>query len=337
VRQGKEIGTKRLDNLYIASILAIDVDNGSLKWHYQCTPGDEWDYDAIQHLMLADLRINGRNRKVIMQVNKNGYFYVLDRVSGEFISAEPVAPVSWATGIDPKTGRPHINPEAYYSAQRGVTVQPLQAHNTAQMAFNPATGLVYVPMNANSTFNFTAVENFQIVEGVQTLGLRGFGERGPAPPMNVPKAYGPVRPGQRGILSAWDPATQKERWFAPVGGQSGGGALSTAGNLVFQITPQGRLIAYSADKGEKLLDVATGQNAGMGPPMTYLLDGKQYVAFMGGSGSPPPRGAVAPAFAPPPGATPAGAQRGPAPPPAAQAPPAVRPQLYVYTLDATPR
>ncbi len=103
--------------------------------------------------------------------------------------------------------------------------------------------------------------------------------------MSVPQAYGPVRPGQRGILSAWDPATQKERWFAPVGGQSGGGALSTAGNLVFQVTPQGRLMAYTADKGEKLLEIATGQSAGMGPPMTYLLDGKQYIALMGGIGA----------------------------------------------------
>ena len=180
IRQGK--GSQRLDNLYITSILAIDVNSGRLKWHYQCTPGDEWDYDAIQHLMLADIRINGRNRKVIMQVNKNGYFYVLDRITGEFISGEPVAPVSWATGLDPKTGRPKINPDAYYSSERGVTVAPLQAHNTAQMAFNPATGLVYVPIAAAGTFSFTATANFQIVPGVQTLGLRGPGEPRPGAP-----------------------------------------------------------------------------------------------------------------------------------------------------------
>src|SRR5215467_8268120 len=319
IRQGK--GTPRLDNLYIDSILAIDLDKGRLKWHYQCTPGDEWDYDAIQHLMLADIPINGRNRKVIMQVNKNGYFYVIDRVTGEFISAEPVAPVSWASGIDPKTGRPNINPDAYYSSQRGVTVSPLQAHNTSQMAFNPATGLVYVPIAAASSFSFTATDNFQIVPGVQTLGLRGPFDRGQAPPMSVPKAYGPVRQGQRSILSAWDPATQKERWFAPDGGNSGGGALSTAGNLVFQVTPGGRLRAYTADKGERLLDIASGQVGGMGPPMTYLLDGKQYIAFMGGIGTPPGPGAVAPPFAPPPGApafplgepTAAAAQRGQGP------------------------
>jgi quinohemoprotein ethanol dehydrogenase len=331
IRQGK--GTKRLDNLYITSILALDVDTGQLKWHYQCTPGDEWDYDAIQHLMLADIKIKGRDRKVIMQVNKNGFFYVIDRITGEFISGEPVAPVSWTTGLDPKTGRPNINPDAYYSSERGVTVSPLQAHNTAQMAFNPATGLVYVPIAAASAFSFTASPNFEIIPGVQTLGLRGPRDRGQAPPMSVPKAYGPVRPGQRGILSAWDPATQKERWFAPTGGQSGGGALSTAGNLVFQVTPQGRLMAYTADKGEKLLDVASGQIGGMGPPMTYLLDGKQYIAFLGGNGAPPSPGAVAPPFALP-EPTAAAAQQALGPPPAAQGPPPVRPKLYVYTLDA---
>jgi PQQ-dependent dehydrogenase (methanol/ethanol family) len=344
VRQGK--GTPRLDNLYIDSILAIDIDSGQLKWHYQCTPGDEWDYDAIQHLMLADLRINGRNRKVIMQVNKNGYFYVLDRVNGEFISAEPVAPVSWASGIDSKTGRPKINPDAYYSSARGVTVSPLQAHNTAQMAFNPTTGLVYVPMAAASQFNFTAMDNFEPVPGYQHLGLRGPGERGPAPPMSTPPAYGPIRAGQRGILSAWDPVTQKERWFAPAGGNSGGGAVSTAGNLVIQTTPQGKLIVYTADKGDKLLDVATGQTSGMGPPMTYQLDGKQYVAFMGGLGAPPAPGAVAPPFMPPRGAAPppipageptaAAAQRGQAPQAQLPAPPSAnvnRPKLYVYTLN----
>jgi len=346
IRQGK--GSPRLDNLYIDSILAIDIDKGQLKWHYQCTPGDEWDYDAIQHLMLADIPINGRNRKVIMQVNKNGYFYVLDRITGEFISAEPVAPVSWASGMDPKTGRPKINPDAYYSSEKGVTVSPLQAHNTSQMAFNPATGLVYVPIAAASTFSFTATDNFQIVPGVQSLGLRGPGERGPAPPMSVPQAYGPVRPGQRGILSAWDPATQKERWFAPAGGNSGGGALSTAGNLVFQVAPTGRLMAYTADKGEKLLDIASGQIGGMGPPMTYVLDGKQYIAFMGGIGAPPGPGAVAPPFAPPQGFAPvtgeptaAAAQRGQAPPLPRGAPPQgpapVRPRLYVYTLDSPQR
>ena len=322
IRQGK--AGQPLDNLYVASILAIDLDSGKLKWHFQCTPGDEWDFDAVQHLMLADIQIRGVTRKVIMQVNKNGYFYVLDRKTGEFISGEPVLPVSWSTGLDAKTGRPNVHPDARYSSQRGVIVQPLQAHNTSQMAFNPETGLVYVPISAGNGFAFTAAEEFEIVPGFQTLGLRNPGTPPPAPPLAFPPANGPVRPAQRGILSAWDPAAQKERWFAPGGGQSGGGVLTTASNLVIQVTPQGRLIAYAADDGEKLLDIATGQTAGMGPPITYLLDGKQYIALMGGIGLPPPRGSVAPPFPPP------------ATPPASP-PPQPRPRLFVFAIDAAPQ
>jgi PQQ-dependent dehydrogenase (methanol/ethanol family) len=321
IRQGKN--SERLDNLYVASILAIDVDTGQLKWHFQCTPGDEWDFDAVQHLMLADLHIKGSDRKVIMQVNKNGYFYVLDRITGEFISGEAVAPISWATGLDPVTGRPNIHPDALYTSERGTGVQPLQAHNTSQMAFNPETGLVYVPISASNGFAFTAAADFQIVPGFQTLGLRIPGTPPPVPPLAIPPANGPVRPGQRGILSAWDPVTQTERWFAPAGGQSGGGVIATASNLVFQVTPQGRLMAYKADTGERLLDIATSATAGMGPPITYFHKGKQYIALMGGMGSPPPPGSVAPPFPPP--AVP------PAPFPAQP-----RPRLFVYTLDVTP-
>jgi len=287
VRQGKHEGP-HLDNLYICSVLAVNPDNGDLKWHYQFTPADEWDYDATQHLMLADLRINGRNRKVVMQANKNGFFYVLDRITGELISAEPFAVVSWAKGIDPKTGRPIVNPESYYTSTRGVTVAPVQGHGASPMAFNPNTGLVYFPGNATGTFNFTATDNFQFTPGNQTFGLKGRGEA-PAP-LAVPPAGGYARttpegqPQRGGILSAWDPVAQRERWFVPGGGSNGGGALSTAGNLVFQVLNDGRLMAYSADKGEKLLDLPTGQRGGMGPPVTYLLDGKQYVALMGGTG-----------------------------------------------------
>jgi PQQ-dependent dehydrogenase (methanol/ethanol family) len=322
LRQGKN--SQRLDNLYVASILAIDVNTGELKWHFQCTPGDEWDFDAVQHLMLADIQIQGSNRKVIMQVNKNGYFYVLDRITGEFISGQAVAPISWSTGLDPATGRPNIHPDALYTSERGAIVQPLQAHNTSQMAFNPGTGLVYVPISVNNAFVFTAAKEFQIVPGFQTLGLRNPGDPPPPPPVAFPPANPPVRPGARGgILSAWDPATQKEVWFAPAGGQSGGGVISTASNLLFQVTPQGRLMAYTADTGVRLLDIPTGQTAGMGPPITYLLDGKQYIALMGGLGNPPPRGSVAPPFPPP------------ANPPATP-PPQPKPRLFVFTVAPTP-
>ena len=278
------------DNLYVASILAINADTGQLKWHYQCTPGDEWDYDAIQHLLLADIRIGNRTRKVVMQANKNGYFYVIDRTNGEFISASEMSQVSWATGIDPKTGRPNVHPDALYSSKKGVTVYPVQMHNTSQMSFNPNTGLIYVPIAAENTFSFVAADSLRSDSGEPELrtesgrGTRRHTDGNPPP-------HGPERKNpdgskvSGGILSAWDPATQKERWFALGGGQSGGGTLSLASNLVIQTLGNGHMKAFTADKGDQLLDVALPLSSGVGPPMTYLLDGKQYIAVMAGTGA----------------------------------------------------
>ena len=348
--------TAPLDNLYIASILAINADTGQLKWHYQCTPGDQWDYDAIQHLLLADIRINNRNRKVVMQANKNGYFYVIDRTNGEFISASEMSQVSWATGIDPKTGRPDIHPDALYSSKKGVTVYPVQMHNTSQMSFNPNTGLVYVPIAVENTFSFVAAETYTPTPGSQNFGLNLGGARG-GTPMASPPAHGPERKNadgskvRGGILSAWDPATQKERWFALGGGQSGGGTLSLASNLVIQTLSNGHMKAFTADKGEQLLDITLPLSSGVGPPMTYMLDGKQYIAVMAGTGAvgrggggrgATPGGAGGPGRgAPPPaGATPleptAAAAQGANNVPPAPAPAAVvannNPKLLVYAV-----
>jgi len=350
LRQGK--GTPRLDNLYVASIIAINADTGQLKWHYQCTPGDEWDYDAIQHLLLADIRINNRNRKVIMQANKNGYFYVIDRTNGEFISAGEMSQISWSRGMDSK-GRPMINPEARYSSERGVTVYPVQMHNASQMSFSPQTGLIYVPINPSSTLNLTAAETFVPNPGNSNIGLANFGRgRGganatPAPPLATPAPYGPIRRGadgnpiRGGILTAWDPVTQKEVWWRQGGGQTDGGVLTTATNLVVQSTPQGRLMAYTADKGDKVLDIALPQTSGVGPPMTYMLDGKQYIAVMAGTGQAAAggrggRGAAAAAPQEPTAAAAEAQIRGAAPavPPVPAAPAA--PRVYVYTLDPAP-
>jgi PQQ-dependent dehydrogenase (methanol/ethanol family) len=336
------------DNLYIASIIAINADTGQLKWYYQCTPGDEWDYDAIQHLLLADVRINNRVRKVVMQANKNGYFYVIDRTNGQFISASEMSQVSWATGIDPKTGRPSIHPDAMYSDEKGVTVYPVQMHNTSQMSFNPATGLVYVPIAVENTFSFVAAKSYSPTPGAQNFGLNLGGARGGVP-MATPPPHGPDRKNadgtkvRGGILSAWDPATQKERWFAPGGGQSGGGTLSLASNLVIQTLNNGRLRAYTADKGEQLLDLALPLTSGVGPPMTYMLDGKQYIAVMAGTGAQPRgggrgpggpggpgRGGPPPAGAAPQEPTAAAAQAQSAPP---AAPPVDnKPKLLVYAV-----
>src|SRR3954470_3878433 len=188
VRNGGE--TKALENLYIASIVAVDADTGQLKWYYQCTPGDQWDYDAIQALVLADVRIGDRNRRVIMQANKNGYFYVLDRKTGEFISAAEMSQVSWATGIDPKTGRATVHPDAMYSSAKGVTVYPVQMHNTSQMSFDPNTGLIYVPIAVENTFSFVSSDTYAPTPGRQNFGLNLGGARGGIP-MATPPPHGP--------------------------------------------------------------------------------------------------------------------------------------------------
>jgi quinohemoprotein ethanol dehydrogenase len=275
------------DGLYACSILAVQASTGELKWHYQLVPDDTWDFDSVQQMMLVDLTVNGKPRKVIMQASKNGFFYVLDRVTGEFISAQPYAKVNWAKGIDPKTGRPMVNDEARYSHDP-VTIFPSAggAHNWSPMSFNPATGLVYVSINTASTWTFASVEKFEAKQ--DRTSNNGLVRPMPTPRENKIPVIGPEPlegTGSRGALMAWDPVAQQMRWRMPGGGGIGGGTLSTAGNLVFQVINDGRLMVYSADKGEKLLELATGLKSGMGPPITYQIDGKQYVALMGGVGT----------------------------------------------------
>jgi quinohemoprotein ethanol dehydrogenase len=276
-----------MDNLYICSILAVNPDNGNLVWHYQAVPGDSWDLDSVQQLILADIQMNGRTRKVLMQANKGGFFYVLDRITGEFISATPFAPVNWASGHDPKTGRPIIPPEAYYSTTTTVTISPSGAGATAwaAKAFSPQTGLVYMPVNGFNSRTYAAVE-FELnpERATQFNGTpRGGALPAGAPTPSNPPLIGPPQSLRGGFLVAFDPVTRTERWRNPGGGGSGGGALATASNLVFQVVNDGRLLAYTAADGKKLFEVPTGQN-GMGPPITYELDGKQYISFMGGTG-----------------------------------------------------
>jgi PQQ-dependent dehydrogenase (methanol/ethanol family) len=349
--------SKGKDNLYVCSILAVNADTGELKWHYQNTPGDSWDYDSVQGFILADMTINNRTRKVIMQANKNGFYYVLDRVSGAFISAQPFTVVTWAKGVDQETGRPIINPEAHYDRNdETVTVQPGAGggHNWSPMSYNPNTGLVYIPTSTSSSTTFTVDPNFTYVPGRSNTGLLrgnrgGAGAGAAAPPPPTPRtlpAIGPTPPeGQRGMLVAWDPVTQKERWRMPGGGGIGGGTVTTASNLVFQVINDGRLVAYTADKGEKLLEIQTGLRGGMGPPITFTLDGKQYVALNGGTGQAGGGGGGGG------GGAAAGGARGaeplppdlagqrantapPAPAPnAAPANPPVRPKLLVFMID----
>jgi quinohemoprotein ethanol dehydrogenase len=270
-------GAQNVDNLYTCAILAVDLNTGILKWYYQTVPNDNWDYDNVQQLMLLDLNINGRMRKVITQASKNGFFYVLDRGNGELLSAEPFVKVSWATGIG-RDGRPIVNPAAYYD-QDPISIYPTGggAHNWSPMSFNPTTGLVYIPSSYQS-FPYQAQAEYR-------PGSTGYVRPAGATKMIEP-SIGPEPPaGARGGLQAWDPVNQKLRWNREGGGGIGGGTVTTAGNLVFQTINDGRFRALSADKGDIVFETRVGRT-GMAPPITYEVDGKQYVAFSGGLGRP---------------------------------------------------
>jgi PQQ-dependent dehydrogenase (methanol/ethanol family) len=271
-------GAQNMDNLYTCSILAVDLATGQLKWYFQTVPNDNWDFDSVQQLMLLDLTIEGRPRKVLTQAAKNGFFYAIDRVSGQFVSGAPFVKVNWARGLD-DSGRPMVNPEAFYDVDP-VAVYPTGggAHNWAPMSFNPNTGLVYIPASYQS-YTYQAAEEYK-------PGSNGdVRTNAPARQIKAP-AIGPAAPdGVRGGLQAWDPVKHRLAWRADGGGGIGGGTVTTGGNLVFHVINDGRFLAYSADKGEKLLEIQTGRT-GMAPPITYEIDGKQYVAFMGGGGRP---------------------------------------------------
>ena len=165
--------SKGKENLYLASILAVKPDTGELKWYFQVVPGDSWDYDSVQQLLLADVTIRGQQRKVLMQANKDGFYYVIDRVSGQFISGQPFAKVTWAKGLDERTGRPFINPEAHYGAETiPISPGPGGAHNWAPMSFNPTTGLVYIPTSMVSSSNFAVDPEFTYQPGRSNIGVK---------------------------------------------------------------------------------------------------------------------------------------------------------------------
>jgi PQQ-dependent dehydrogenase (methanol/ethanol family) len=262
------------DNLFLASILAVRPDTGRLVWHFQQNPGEQWDYTATQPMILADLRINGRDRKVLMQAPKNGYFYVIDRLTGEFISAKPYTLVTWATGLDEKTGRPIEAPGIRYGTTP-ITLSPGPpgAHNWQPMAFHPGTGLVYFPARTQA-FTYAVDPAYKYNKGGRNLGVL-------AGPGAVPATTG-ENPPAASYFTAWDPVAQREAWRVVYTGGSGSGTLATAGNLVFQANPQGMLVAYNAKTGARLWEGAVG--AGAAVPVSYELDGVQYIAMLGGRG-----------------------------------------------------
>jgi quinohemoprotein ethanol dehydrogenase len=258
------------DNLYLSCIVALKPDTGELVWHYQTTPGDSWDFTATQHIILADLDLAGRKRKVLMQAPKNGFFYVIDRTNGELLSAQAYVPISWAKEVDMKTGRPVESPGMRYEkAPAFMKPGPLGGHNWQPMSFNPQTGLVYIPAQDN-LFIYSPDKKFQYRPGSWNTGID----------FSIFKEPVPLMPG---YLLAWDPVTQKERWRVPYKSFWNGGTLTTAGNLVFQGNSEGRFVAYTADKGEKVWEASVG-NGIIASPVTYELDGVQYVSIMSGWG-----------------------------------------------------
>ncbi len=267
------------DNLYLSSIVALNPVTGTYKWHYQTTPGETWDFTATQHIILADMTIAGEKRKVLMQAPKNGFFYVIDRITGKLISAKNFATTTWATHIDMATGRPVETANARFQKGPEFTMpSALGAHNWHPMAYNPGTNLVYIPAQEIPML-YTNDATYKQRPGAWNLGVDVLAAAIPDDKAQR-KA---LRPLLKGHLAAWDPVAQKEVWRAEHGGPWNGGVLTTAGNLVFQGTANGIFNAYSADAGKKLwsFDAQTGILPGA---VTYELDGKQYITQIVGSG-----------------------------------------------------
>ena len=261
------IGAHDGDQLFSSSIIALDADTGQYAWHYQVNPRDAWDYGANTQITLADLMIDGKPRKILMQAPKNGFLYVIDRASGEFISAGKIVKVTWAERIDPGTGRPVEAPNIRF--QKGDVViwpNPTGGHNWHSQSFSPKTGLIYIPAMHNGVrYSKDRIEGGVFVNNTW-VGSEKADER-----------------DGKGSLVAWDPVAQKEVWRVMHDNIWNGGVMSTAGNLVFQGTAYGDFRAYDARSGDRLWSFDAGLGI-IGAPMSYEAGGKQYVAVLAGWG-----------------------------------------------------
>ncbi|RJG46263.1 PQQ-dependent dehydrogenase, methanol/ethanol family [Mesorhizobium sp. DCY119] len=260
------------DNLYICSVLAIRPKTGEIVWYYQFSPNDPFDYDGTNELVQADLTIEGQAKKVIMQANRNGFFYVIDRENGKLLTASPfVKDINWATGINLDSGRPIESEEMKKMRETGapfvVVPSALGGKNWPHMAFNPDTGLVYAnTLNATMHYEPIAPEYRQ---GTFYLGINFLG-------VNWPDK-------ERGYLKAIDPLTGKAKWERPYEIPSFSSVLTTKGGLVFSGDMTGMFSAYDADSGKKLWDYQTGSGI-IGQPITWESGGKQYVTVSSGIG-----------------------------------------------------
>lgn len=267
------------DNLFLASVVGLDAKTGAYKWHYQVNPGETWDYNAAMDMELADLKIGGKVRKVLMTAPKNGFFYVIDRSNGKLISAEPIVKVNWASRIDLKTGRPVENPAARYPGGSTFTMWPgpSGAHSWMPMAFSPKTGLVYIPvLEMSISYNDRGIsrENWKRLPGNAMDGAvhNGF------------DAANPDGLNRTSALLAWNPVTQKQAWRLPTPGPWNGGVMATAGNLVFQGQADGKFNAYAADSGQLLWSFGAEAPV-IGSPISYAVNGRQYITVLTGMGT----------------------------------------------------
>ncbi len=270
------------DNLFVSSIIAVNADTGAYAWHYQETPGDQWDYDNTNPLMTADLKIHGQPRHVLMQAPKTGFFYVWDARTGQLLSAEKFAPANWASKIDLKTGRPVENPAARYTSTKAALVYPgpLGAHNWHPMAFSPRTGLVYIPVTENNVgLVGEKPEGFKLNDRAYNIGALLESDA-------ITKLYAapgaPQRGNIRSYIQAWDPARGREVWRIPNTVYGASGTLVTASDLLFSGSAAGDFAAYDARTGARLWNAPT-QALVVAAPSTYAIGGEQYVALLVGA------------------------------------------------------
>ncbi len=270
------------DNLYLSSILAIDANTGRLKWHYQTTPSDSWDFGSTQNMILADIEFDGRARKVIMQAPKNGFFYVLDRETGELLSAEPFTTVTWASHVDMETGRPVLNDAlSYRGGPKVIWPSVSGGHNWQPMAYSPETELVYIPV-LEAPMKYVGYDSVEYQPG-SLNEAKGPPLMPPFEPEDSALLEGQPEPTVHSVLKAWDPATAKVVWQSEYQPWWSGGVLVTAGGVVFQGAPDGVFRAYDARTGALLKTIDTGV-AMLAPPITYEIDGEQFVAILSGLG-----------------------------------------------------
>jgi quinohemoprotein ethanol dehydrogenase len=268
------------DNLFLCSVVAVDADTGKYRWHYQEVPGEEWDYDCNQTLVQADLKIGGRVRKVLMHAPKDGFFYVLDRATGKVISARPYVPVTWAKGIDPKTGAPIVNPEARYGTDPVlVTPGPGGGHNWFPMAFSPRTKLAYFP-SYEQWVVYAKDPEFKPQPFRSNSGWGGYTGEALKKRIELQK-QGDKH--EKAWLTAWDPVKQAPAWQVRLPRHGNGGVLVTGGDLVVEGTTRQTLAIFRATDGRQLWEFPT-QSAPVAGPITYELDGVQYVAVNAGWG-----------------------------------------------------